>query len=724
MALVAFLLFLSSDPVAEIDKLAGARDVDGLAKYASAQVVKDDDFRFLKRGGAYGVGESGWRALKLDDVDGSKSYVVFTTRLTCEDLGEQVFQLEDGKLTKKIPEIEDFGCRVKHWDLTVKFDRFKKTADIVAKTLFRSTKTGSFQVRLSPQYVVKSVEDASGKPVAFHQTAGTVSLVRPPTTDFVYTFHYAGSVNLRRFAGDMSDNEIMLTEDYWYPSIARGPATHTVAITTPRTWTVVAQGEKVSEESGADAKTTKFQMDVPCSYLSLAAGDYKTVSKSVEGIEYKVWSRVLSEDQMRTQLELQAPVIAFYNKTFGKMPFSGFGQLVTSLYSGGALEAYSFATYGPGWLPAEDAHEPAHTWFGGMLDNTYLKSFWNESFADWCDGYYHRHSPFGSVEDREKALVPTPFPNPEYWNATCQDSPADDGPSSSSLGYGKGAAVLEQMELEFPEMLDWIRQWVKERPEGRESEWTDFEHVCGPNAKWFFDQWIRRKGFPRLQISDVRYGNGAVLGHVAFQGAPYRLSLDVVFQKGKDYLPDRVFLNPDSLQECDFQIPLAWKPELVAFDPWQRLLVEHKGADRVTLSGFLSKAKFVSGPDASKWMATWDQFRNAKNATDKKPEEWSGSAYVGDPMSVPVLASALKDQGLLIVGEKAVYRGTEVDLNQGAVAAVLDLPNGGHCAFVMGRTKVAPNLGNARLGLFDGYGRLLRAKTDPVVQGDLAFPMK
>lgn len=724
MALAGLFLLLAQDPVAEIDKLAVARNVDALAAYASSDLVKADAFRFLKRGGPFGGGALGWHAVKLDDVDGTKTYVVFTTSLTCEDLGEQVFVLSGGKLVAKVPELEDLGCRVKHWDLTVGFDTSKKTANIVAETLFRSTKTGSFLVRLSPHYKVKSVTDSAGRPVGFKQAGGTVSLKRPATADFRYTFKYSGVVSLKGYAGDMSDKEMMLTEDYWYPTIARGAATHKLTITTPKSWTVVAQGEQVDRKVSGPNQTVKFQMDLPCSYLSLAAGEYKTVSRTVEGTAYKVWSRVLSDDQMGTQLELLAPVIQFYDKTFGKMPFSGFGQLVTGLYSGGALEAYSYATYGPGWLPAEDAHEPAHTWFGGMLDNTYLKSFWNESFADWCDGYYHRNSPFGNAEERLPALLPTPFANPQYWQGTCETASVDLGPAASSLGYGKGAEVLLQMEQEFPEMLDWIRKWVKERQSGRESEWSDFEKACGPGTKWFFDQWIRRKGFPKFSVTNVRYEEGKVRGHVAFDGAPYRLTVDVLARTAGGDTFQKVVLNPGLESESDFEFPVSSKPSLVALDPWERLLIERKPDQRTTLANFLEKGKYYVESDAHKWLETWALSENAQKATMNSPKDWDGYVFVGNPQKTPQLMDAIRAQGIRLTTDRAYYKGTEVELAKGGLGVIVDLPSGGHCAIVLGSTKVSPNLGHARLGLFDAYGRLLRAKTDPVVQGPLAFDMK
>ena len=35
-------------------------------------------------------------------------------------------------------------------------------------------------------------------------------------------------------------------------------------------------------------------------------------------------------------------------------------------------------------------HEIAHTWWGGVVPNTYTRTLWNESFAEYSDGLYGR----------------------------------------------------------------------------------------------------------------------------------------------------------------------------------------------------------------------------------------------------------------------------------------------------------------------------------------------
>jgi len=112
-----------------------------------------------------------------------------------------------------------------------------------------------------------------------------------------------------------------------------------------------------------------YRMDLPSVYFSLSSAPYKLYSKVIGERRYAVASMTMTEAQMDLQCELNAPVVEFFDKIY-PYPFTTWTSLVSDAYGGGALEAYSFATYGTGWLPDEDAHEPAHTWFGGVIPNS------------------------------------------------------------------------------------------------------------------------------------------------------------------------------------------------------------------------------------------------------------------------------------------------------------------------------------------------------------------
>jgi hypothetical protein len=478
--LLAALLALHAPPTSEqIDAWVKARDFTSL-KAVLLPLPKGvrDPFTIIKAGGAYEVGRFGWSASELKPVGDEPGFVVIGTALTSEDIGELVFERSGDKL-KFVPEDESLGVSVRHHSFRVRFQPDKKSVDIFDRVAFHATsRNHRFLFRMSPQYHVDTIQDGNGEPVTFTESQGVVLSRRLPDADFEYKIHYTAVVDLPGYAGSISDREATLTNDYWYPMIARNPASYDIEIHAPLGWIPVGQGEKMAQ---ADTKTetiARFRMDLPVTYYSVSAAPYKTYSQVIDGRRLSVWSLRMSQDAMEQQTEFYAPILKFYEQ-FAPFPFSGYGAVDSEVYGGGALEAYSFATYGGG-LPEEDAHEPSHTWWGGILDNTYLHSFWNESFADFCEGLYRRNVPIGDVSERRPAFVQPGDGSEDYDQVAILDGGVDAGGVSGALGYGKGAKVLQMLEqlVGTPKMIQIMHDWIAVHEKGTPAEWPEFAQTA------------------------------------------------------------------------------------------------------------------------------------------------------------------------------------------------------------------------------------------------------
>ena len=719
--LPAFLFLLGcqpADPIVQLDALAQKRDIEGLKAMAAPELLRlrPDAFMFVRRGGAYGSGMSGWRVMELKDVAGERDYAVFTTKLTGEDIGEQVFEVKGGKLTEFVPEWDDLGVRLERHEFDIKFNLAAKQVDIVDEVSFAKTDGAgkSFMFRIFPNYKVSSVK-ADGKAVTFLQTAGTVSLPVAGSAKFKYTIAYSGITNSPQFAGSISEKEVQLTNDHWYPMVARRPAPYSATVHVPQNWTVVGQGEPQTGSPGV----FKFKMDLPAVYYSLSAGPYKTATKKEGGKTWVSWSAVLGAEEMALQNELNKPVVDYFAKAFQTpYPFSQWGSLISEVYGGGALEAYSFATYGTGWLPDEDAHEPSHTWWGGIIPNTYLKSFWNESFANWSDQLYRREGPVGKPEEKRLAFVDTPQTDPNYTGMPVYSAGADAGPAASALGYGKGSLVLQMLEAELgtPKMLETCAEWLRSHPKGEPGEWDGYEkvvdRVTGKSYKWFFDQWLRRTGWVDFDLVSVQWLSGKLSGRAQFASLPYRLTCEVLLQ------------YPDGRREMKsvlvdgatpFSLAVPSKPELVSFDPYHKLLRRFNAADApLSLDSYVESARKFVDPKHADWMPSLAR-RSAKIGS--LPADLNGLLIIGSPATVPALVPLCKKVGFVVVGDKLTYDGTTIDLKSGGAMAVVELGEGKRCAIALGKTRLDPRTGHSRLALVDNLGRFLRGKTEPRTTG-------
>ena len=724
------VLFFQGNDVARFDSLAQARDVAGLSQYATPELSRKRPgaFSFLKTGGAYGSGMHGWRVVPLRDAVEDREYAVFTTRFSSEDIGEQIFVVRDGKLVDYVPELDSQGVKLKSHALEIRILPAEKK--VFAKDTVAFTKTSSegksFMVRLFPWYRVTSVRKSSGEAVPFRQGGGTVSLPKPSSDSFTYTFEYTGSVDLPGWAGSISEKEAQLTNDYWYPMVARQAAPYSLIVRTPASWIAIGQGDLVSDEVQGTERVRQYRMDLPVVYYSLSAAPYRSQSTEKKGVKYSTWSMEMTEEEMRLQNDLNAPVIDFFSKAFEyPYPFKQWGSLVSRVYGGGALEAYSYATYGTGWLPDTDGHEPSHTWWGGVIPNTYLKSFWNEGFANYSDMLYRREGGPGKVAEKRLAFVDWPQNDRAFLAGKPAEAGAEFGPAASSLGYGKGSYVLQMLESELgtDQMLKTMQHWLKTHPKGETGEWEDYERAVeqstGKSYKWFFDQWIRRSGWADFDIKDVSYAGGKVKGKAVFHGEPYRLTLEVLV---RDAAGNNHFgrARVDGAGPIEFESALT--PKLVSFDPFHKLLRKSSADEApVSIESFLRSSKRYTHHKRSGWLANFDR---DQQKLSKLPADLDGVFVVGSPEDLPALRALFQRAGIIVKGSTATFDGTTIDLNQGAAIAVVPLGGGKYCGIGVGKTRLAPNTGHARIAVSDNYGRFLRGVTEPKTKGWGVFNLK
>ncbi len=732
---LAFLLF-QQPSIQQLDQLARNRDVEGLTNYL-ANVPAHNPFSVLKTGGAYAAGQRGWTVKPLTTPDGEK-YVVFSTPLIEEDMGELLFKVDARGKLAYVPELDNAGVVLDHHNFDVRFDLPKgiliASDDIQCHWEGRSGK--HFFFRISPTYTVRSMVDDLNHPVPYKQAGGIVA-VAPRTTKLRFHVHYDGNNLMPGFTGRFGPKEATLSGSVWYLTIAREPAPYEITMHSPSNWTAIAQGNLLSSAVVGNERITKFRNEVPVVWFSASEGPYKTVVDNIGGREYATMSRRTSVGDMHVQNVLNAEVVDFYSKHFIPYPFKRWTALESEQFYGGpgALEAYSFATYPGGGGAFQDSHEPSHTWWGGVLNNNYLRSLWNESFAVFCQGLFARNRPGGNAEEMRLAYVSQQFANPAYNAAPLSDSGDDIGPAAAALGYGKGADVLQMLEDEIgtDTMVQCMKEWIRTNPARHIGSWEDFEkvvkRVTGKDYSWFFTEWVYSSGYPDFSIQKVQWSAplpkdhilgprpGLILGQIIFKGPAYKFDADtlVQLQDGTEEYGRIHMIEADNGTHT-FYINCAKRPMLVAIDPWGKLL-RAKGRDEFPKSLVASLFQFKTYVDPAH-VDYLKPVRSQSVVTDL-PTDLANTILIGSPDTLPAMGPLCHKVGFEVLGNTLTYKGTKIDLEHGGALALVDLPDGKTCMIGLGKIAIQPDMGRARLLVMDQYGRPLRAKTDPMTTGPL-----
>ena len=482
----------------------------------------------------------------------AETLAVFHAWHSCQSDGDHVHRLVHSalgwRLGPEIPETETLGFRVLNHDLNVTFDLPRKDATLtdtiqVERTADRAPAFGLLRISHDFHIHAMTLGDAAGKtPVAFRQAGGVLAFAPPAERKFALTLRYTGHLD-NRLSDYIRTNEAVLCS-YWYPHIGRLPAQTTVTVTTPPEWKAIAQGEVIHQARNPDGSAAvTFRNEVPNCFYTLDVGLYTITTRRVKERNLSVYQLKPNPALAQACLDKLAAAMDYYERSFAPYPFTRYAVVETQGAFSGALEAYSFSTYGPNTLPDLIPHELSHTWWGGITPCTYTHSMWDEAFAEYSDDLFTRSrqttfpnpariSPAAGrllAERRKKAEAYAAIPVAQAFDTE------DD--RHTAAGYEKGHEVLRMLETQLgqPVMLRCMRLFFTDHPKGEAAEWPEFEaavqKATGRDYRWFFAEWLERTGVPTLALDHTTFHKDAdgyvVETDVVQDGNPYRLALPV-----------------------------------------------------------------------------------------------------------------------------------------------------------------------------------------------------
>ena len=231
------------------------------------------------------------------------------------------------------------------------------------------------------------------------------------------------------------------------------------------------------------------------------------------------------------------------------------------------------------------AHETAHQWFGDAVTEREWGHLWlSEGFASYFEQLWVEHSMGasafrdGMTELRTEVVRDT---------AVTRHRPVLDTAETSYLkllnvnSYQKGAWVLHMLRSLVGDsaFFGGIRAYYTAHQHS--TALTDdlrraMEQASGQQLGWFFDQWLRRPGYPELRTGwrfDARAHRVVLQVEQGKRWAPFRFPLTVDVEAA-DGTTRRVTVDVPAARSA--QLPLSLEltaaPTRVVFDPDVRLL--------------------------------------------------------------------------------------------------------------------------------------------------------
>jgi len=380
----------------------------------------------------------------------------------------------------------------------------------------------------------------------------------------------------------------------WFP-YPEGLAFYDIRLSLPRALRAVTAAEKIESRVRKGRRFYRFVLEHPVTVAPLLFGRYEYY--------YRKWGRgvvslyLLSPDPdlAHTYLDRALEVLSRYQELLGPYPY---GRLSIAEVPEEVGEAYpTMILLGSRvlrlpFIPRISLpHEILHQWFGcGVFP---ARANWSEGLVTYLADWREEEREGRGLEYRKDLQLSheswcrgrDPFPLAEFQERRDR--------CTQALGYGKGAYVFYMLEQKMgKKAFHGALQELAQTRVFQEVSWRDlaalFSRWAGKDLSGFFEEWVFRKGKPRLGITRnflLEKKNGYHLGLTLYQEPPfYHLRVPLVV-RGKDW--QRTFYVELSGPQKVFDLTLEHRPEEVLVDPEYRLWRKLADYEIPPLLGFL-----------------------------------------------------------------------------------------------------------------------------------------
>lgn len=402
-----------------------------------------------------------------------------------------------------------------------------------------ATQAGQRQVRIDMEELeVLAVRELSGAPIAYQQDAQGLSLRRTRACELGEAWEleidYRGQP--RRGLFFARERNGVATQAWtqgecrdaraWFPCFdtPSDRATGELIVRVPRSWSVIAAGERLSREESAEHATEHWRMDVPHpAYLvTLVAGELVETLDQWNGVPLSYWVAPDQQALVATSFGSTPEILEFFSNWTGlRYPYPKYAQVSVDNFAFGGMENISASTLTEralvdelalrdGGMDGLVAHEAAHQWFGDLVTcHDWSQAWLNEGFATYATALYKLESQGSDefeldMDDMAQGMAErarTHPPRAIVWD-WCRD------PMELFLSrhiYTGAAQRLRWLHESLGDELfrKGVRLYLSRHAHSsaRSSDLrAALEAVGGQGLESFFQQWLETPGIPRLEL--------------------------------------------------------------------------------------------------------------------------------------------------------------------------------------------------------------------------------
>jgi uncharacterized iron-regulated protein len=325
----------------------------------------------------------------------------------------------------------------------------------------------------------------------------------------------------------------------WHPTLDI-LARYSLKAILPKGFKAISEADEITVIETPDGTEHTFHFPYPLDRITLAAGKYKVLKETFDGID--LYAYFFTEDARLAEsfIEHSKKYLKMYTELIGSYPFKRFSVVENVLETGYSMP--TFVLFGrsvvrlPFIVRTSLGHEVLHQWFGNYVYSDLEGGNWTEGLVTYLSDHLFKEQAGTGHVYRKKILVDyQSYVRPDN-DISLRDFQIRRDFATRSIGYGKGAMIFHMLRNQIGDEAFFraIRNLVS-NSKFQMTSWDDirksFENASDTDFEWFFDQWLGRKGTPRIMVDNPRVlvlrGVPTVTFTLRQSGKPYRLSVPI-----------------------------------------------------------------------------------------------------------------------------------------------------------------------------------------------------
>jgi Peptidase family M1 domain len=365
----------------------------------------------------------------------------------------------------------------------------------------------------------------------------------------------------------------------WYPEIPGSRPTFHLQVEAPSGTLAVTSGRCLGHKTENGKTYSEWETGFPSEGLALSAGPYRVEEKIFGSVPVATYFFPESSSLSQEYLREAGRYIALYEELIGPYPFQQFSIVENFFPTGYGFPSYtllgSTVIQLPFIIETSLGHEIAHCWWGNGVRVDYRQGNWCEGLTTYLADYLYKER-ISEEEGRDYRLQIlrnfTTLVNPRNDFPLSQFKGRYD-PSSQAIGYGKAAMVFHMVRRSIGDRAFWdgLREVFRDKL-FKEASWKDFqiafERRAGLSLESFFEQWILRKGAPRISLRNPAMESAGawwtITGSIVQKEPSYDLSLPLRLTSPAGKKDKKILVRG---KETMFQIDSQHKPFRLDVDP-------------------------------------------------------------------------------------------------------------------------------------------------------------